>query len=569
MTPRLSFARLVGGLFCAVLLLALFISTAIASNAPVSDFEVPMQGTVIQVDDVRSVWKIQTRYVIFAAGLITLETVLIGILLVQRSRRRRTNEHIVSNQQQLSKTFQFNPQPMSLTTVDEGRFLDVNDAFLKMSGYTRDEVIGRTSIDLSMWNPPEQRAKLIASLSETGSLSNIESWFRTKDGSYRFLFSSVECLTVNGRRCFLVAASDITERKLAEDRFRRFFDLPLVGMAITSATRQFLLVNQKLCQMLGYSAEELTSMKWTDVTHPDDIAENARLLQQTLRGETEGYIMDKRFIHRDGRVVHASISARCVREDDGSVEQLVLIVQDITERKEAEHSLAELTGRLLRSQDEERRRIARELHDVTAQGVGLILLNLAQVQKAITSAADPRSKDRLSESIALGEQALKEIRTLSYVLHPPLLDHAGLVTALRWYIKGFTERSGVKVGFIENCENGHRMPEDVEHSLFRVVQECLTNIRRHTNSESADISLIRDDENVILQVRDYGVALVAEPPHNSDSIEGLGVGIPGMRQRMKQLGGGLEVDSGPEGTIVTATVPVKWRPSYDSHSSGG
>jgi signal transduction histidine kinase len=299
-------------------------------------------------------------------------------------------------------------------------------------------------------------------------------------------------------------------------------------------------------------------MTWTEITHPDDIAENARLLELTVQGKMEGYAMDKRFIHREGRIVHASISARCVRADDGSVDHLVLIVQDITERKEAEQRLAELTGKLLSSQDEERRRIARELHDGTAQDIGLILLNLTQVQKWIPAMADSRCKDKLSESIAVGEQALKEIRTLSYVLHPPLLDHAGLVTALRWYVKGFTERTGVKVGFVQNCENGHRLSSDLEHSLFRVVQECLTNIRRHTNSESADISLMRSDHKVVLQVRDYGVALMLEQSRNGDSIEGLGVGIPGMRHRMKQLGGELEVDSGARGTTVTATVPVKW-----------
>jgi PAS domain S-box-containing protein len=522
-------------------------------------------GSIIQVND--SSFFNSYKWHVLVAALIAVESALIAFLLVERSRRRRANEHLVASQRQLKKTFQMNPQPMCLTTMDDGRFLDVNDAFLKMFGYTREEVLGHTSAELNIWEPPEERAKLVDLLDEPGSLRNVESKVRTKDGSFRVLFSSVERLTVNGEKCLLVASSDITERKLAEDHFRRFFDLPLVGMAVTSPTRQFLSVNQRLCQMLGYSAEELKSMTWTDVTHPDDIAENARLLQQTVAGETEGYVMDKRYIHRDGRIVHASISARCVRSDDGSFDHLVLVVQDITERKEAEHWLAELTGRLLRSQDEERRRIARELHDVTAQGIGLILLNLSQVQKLTTGMADSRCKDKLSESIAVGEQALNEIRTLSYVLHPPLLDHAGLVTALRWYVKGFTDRSGVKVEFVENCENGHRLSPDVEHSLFRVVQECLTNIRRHTNSETADISLMRSDHKVVLRVRDYGVALKVEKHRNGDSLEGLGVGIPGMRHRIRQLGGELEVESGPRGTTVTATVPVDWG-DYDSHSTG-
>src|SRR5262245_48352707 len=173
----------------------------------------------------------------------------------------------------------------------------------------------------------------------------------------------------------------------------------------------------------------------------------------------------------------------------------------ITERKESEQRLAELTGLLLRTQDEERRRIALELHDVTAQSIGLILLNLSQVLKA-TSSMDQRTKDKLTESLIYGEQALKDIRTLSYVLHPPLLDQAGLVTALKWYVRGFSERSGVDVIFTEVGVNGHRMPPDVEYALFRIVQESLTNIRRHTNSETAEITVKHMRKRVLLSIRD-------------------------------------------------------------------
>jgi PAS domain S-box-containing protein len=455
---------------------------------------------------------------------------------------------------------------MSLTTLLEGRYLDVNDSFLRMSGYSREEVIGRTSTELNIWDKPGTRHELVKRVAERGYLRNTETRFRRKDGTFRVLFSSIETLNINGEPCLLFASSDITERKLAEDRFRRFFDLPLVGMAITSPTRRFLVVNQKLCQLLGYSAEELTQMSWAEVTHPEDVAENIRLLEETLQGETEGYVMDKRFIHRDGRVIYASLSAQCVRDEDGRVDQLVLIVQDITERKQAEQWLSELTGRLLRYQDEERRRIARELHDGTAQGIGVILLNLARVKRAAVS-LDSASQDRLTESIALGEEALKDIRTLSYVLHPPLLDQAGLATALHWYVKGFSERSGVKIDFVEVGDDGNRMPPDVEYSLFRVVQECLTNIRRHTNSENAHISLTRTGEEVVLKVRDFGTPLKVETPKNGDGIESLGVGIPGMRHRLKQLGGDLVVETAADGTTVTATVPAKWV-IYDSNFVG-
>ena len=248
-----------------------------------------------------------------------LQLVFIGYLLLERSRRRKARKHLVSSQAHLKKTFQVNPQPMSLTTLDEGRYIDVNDSFLRMSGYTRDEVIGRTSNELRVWDKAETRLELLKRLEERGYLRNIETRFRRKDGSFRVLLSSIETISIDDQACLMFASSDITERKVAEDRFRRFFDLPLVGMAVTSPSRRFLLVNQKLCEMLGYSAEELTQMTWADVTHPEDIEANVRLLEETVRGEREGYVLDKRFIKRDGSLVYASISAQCVRNEEGNV----------------------------------------------------------------------------------------------------------------------------------------------------------------------------------------------------------------------------------------------------------
>ena len=235
----------------------------------------------------------------------------------------------------------------------------------------------------------------------------------------------------------------------------------------------------------------------------------------------------------------------------------------VAEPKESEH---DLTGLLLRTQDEERRRIALELHDVTAQSIGLILLNLSQVQSAMSS-MDQKAKDKVTESLIFGEQALKDIRTLSYVLHPPLLDQAGLTTALKWDVRGFSERSGVNVTFTEEGVNGHRMPHDVEYALFRIVQESLTNIRRHTNSETAEITVKHMRKRVLLSIRDEGSDLKLSLPRNGDGFESIGVGIPGMRHRLKQLGGELLVDSNSNGTTVTATVPVRWN-GYDSSSHG-
>ncbi len=230
-----------------------------------------------------------------------------------------------------------------------------------------------------------------------------------------------------------------------------------------------------------------------------------------------------------------------------------ILLREIAERERSEQQLAELTGRLLRTQDEERRHIARELHDVTAQSVGVILLELAQIQR-IVGPADSATNNKLDQCVSLAEQALKEIRTLSYVLHPPLLDQAGLATTLQWYVKGFSEQTGLRVGFVDDVNENQEIDPEVEYAFFRLVQERLTDIRSHKNSETADISLMRISDELVLQVADHGASHKVEVDSEDSPIDG--VGIKGMEHRLKQLGGTLAFQSTSQGTIVIAKVPL-------------
>jgi signal transduction histidine kinase len=216
--------------------------------------------------------------------------------------------------------------------------------------------------------------------------------------------------------------------------------------------------------------------------------------------------------------------------------------------------MRQLTGRLLRSQDEERRRLARELHETTAQGLAGLAVNLHMV---IDSAAhlSPRASACLSESLELAEQCSREIRTISYLLHPPLVDEAGLDPALRWYTAGFGQRSGIEVHVDVSPEFG-RLPSEVELTLYRIVQEALTNIHRHSGSKTARICLERRPNEIVLTVADEGhgfpsAALGIAGPESAD----MGVGIPGMQERMRQLGGRLHIQSGRRGTTLTAILP--------------
>ena len=219
----------------------------------------------------------------------------------------------------------------------------------------------------------------------------------------------------------------------------------------------------------------------------------------------------------------------------------------------ANRNLRDLSARLLQLQDDERRRIARELHDSVGQLLVGLSLNMSTVRAEIERLT--KAAAVLSDSENLIQEMSKEVRTISHLLHPPLLDEAGLASAIRWYIDGFAQRSHIKVEL--DCPNDFgRLPRDVETAMFRVVQESLTNIHRHSGSLVAKIRCRRIHERVLVEVQDHGTGIPAEKIAMLASLGIPGVGIRGMRERVRQLGGDLEITSDSNGTIVAARLPV-------------
>jgi two-component system NarL family sensor kinase len=216
--------------------------------------------------------------------------------------------------------------------------------------------------------------------------------------------------------------------------------------------------------------------------------------------------------------------------------------------------LRKLTQRLLNVQDEERRKLARDLHDSTGQTLTALKISVAFLQSKLNQ--DPDSLAAITALEVLADQAILEIRTMSYLLHPPLLDEVGLPCAAEWYVEGFAKRSGIEVSLNLSREDD-RLPDTVEIALFRVLQECLTNIHRHSGASRASVSLQRHGGNVVLEVRDSGKGIA---PERLDRLRGTsadtGVGLAGMRERLLELNGRLEMESDGNGTSMKATVPL-------------
>lgn len=227
---------------------------------------------------------------------------------------------------------------------------------------------------------------------------------------------------------------------------------------------------------------------------------------------------------------------------------------EIQERKEAEQSLRGLSRQLLRLRDEEQRRIARELHDSTVQTLGAVAIDLDKLKK-ILQYPDQRTNRLLTESADLVDKSIAELRTMSYLLHPPILDDLGLEEVLPWYIAGFSSRSGIQVAADVQSTIG-RLPHEIEVTIFRVLQEALTNIHRHSGSTRAELRLHRTEQSVSLEINDNGHGIWPEDLQGERKAV-VGVGIAGMRERVRQLGGQFEVISGREGTLVRAVLYVE------------
>jgi signal transduction histidine kinase len=228
--------------------------------------------------------------------------------------------------------------------------------------------------------------------------------------------------------------------------------------------------------------------------------------------------------------------------------------QEMSRRIAAEESLRQLSASLLHAQDDERRRVARELHDSVGQLLTGAVLSMSAVRRK-TRRLSYKSSRLLSQCADCLAQSLREIRTISYLLHPPMLDETGLTDALRWYTRGFSERSGVQVQ-LDISDELDRLSRDVRTAIFRIVQESLTNIQRHSGSRKAEIRLQRCDSEIELQVRDYGKGMPVEVPDSGSDARLQGVGISGMRERVAELHGHMEIMSNSDGTVIDVILPL-------------
>ena len=320
----------------------------------------------------------------------------------------------------------------------------------------------------------------------------------------------------------------------------------------------------------GYTREEIVG-KHFSVFYPQEAVESHWPERELALADKEGRFRDEGLrVKKDGSTFWASVTITALREADGSLYGFAKVTQDLTNRREAQErlqalnrelrtrvqqldesrrvvelrtmELQKLSAALLQIQDEERRRIARELHDDLAQHVTAVKMDI-----------DASGRDqKLSEAMGA---ILQKIRETSYLLHPPLLDEAGLRAALHWYVDGLMQRSKLQISLTFHPDIVPGVPKEIEMTVFRIIQEALGNVYRHAESENARVEIIGQAEQIIVRVRDYGKGISPRIARMESSAR-LGVGISGMRERVRQLGGDLSITRAEPGTLVEARIPL-------------
>jgi PAS domain S-box-containing protein len=365
----------------------------------------------------------------------------------------------------------------------------------------------------------------------------------------------VDALVINvpgGERVFLLQG--------AEHPYRVLVETINEGAAMLDGKGAVLYANSRFAEFVGLPLEKFIGTRLQDHVSDTEWPKLQALLASGARGSAKGQI-ELELSGARKTLIRLSLSP--VKDSD--LQAICAVATDLTELSDAndalktnEEALRQLSSRLLELQDEERRRISRDLHDVTGQKLAVQCIALSRMTRLLSPTANEETRESIAQCLDLTNQISEEIRTLSYLLHPPLLDELGLPSAVKWFAEGFQKRTGIRVD-VDIDRDLPRLRPDVEVALFRVVQESLANVHRYSESPTAYVRVRRDRDEFKLEVGDFGKGMQLEKTKSPRAeIAPLGVGIQGMRQRIRQFSGRLEILSTlGKGTVVLAFLPIR------------
>lgn len=429
--------------------------------------------------------------------------------------------------------------------------------------------------DWSKVQHPDHLDRVVARVkrsSETGEPWEDTFPLRGRDGNYRwFLSRAVPIRDAQGKLLrWFGTNTDITELRQAQEALLesserlRFMAESMPQKVFTAKSNGDVdYFNPQWAQYTGLTFQTGLGWDWRQFVHPDDLEENSRHWERSIQTGEE-FRFAHRFRRADGVYRWHLSSAQAMRDAEGKTILWIGSSTDINDQKQAEEILEKrvqeriaevrrLSLKFLTLQDDEHRSISRELHDSVGQHLAFIQISIGRLRQGESPGNQTELLAQLSESV---DVCLKETRTISHLLHPPLLDEVGFPAAAKWFVEQFAERSGIKVN-LDLANDSKRLLRSVELPLFRVLQASLSNVHRHAESPSAEVRYEISDKEAKLEVTDYGKGIKEDLLTQFNLTgSGSGMGMAGMRERVRELGGRLEVESGNRGTRIRAVIPL-------------
>jgi PAS domain S-box-containing protein len=454
----------------------------------------------------------------------------------------------------------FKASPIGIALEDmEGQPVFVNPALCSMLGFNEQEMCSMHCVNFS---PPEDAQKDWALFEQLRARSidhyQIEKRFSRRDGSFMWGRLSVSLLSEHPSPLVVAMVEDITERKRAEEtlreseeKFRSVFRDAGIGMVIVSPEGRFLGANGSFCEALGYTQEELLTKSVEALTLPEDWPVFSQRLRAALNDGRGFYRVEKRCLHKSGRIVYTESSGSVIRNGHGDPQYFVGEVLDVTKRKEAEETIASINRRLVEAQEAERARIARDLHDDVNQRIALAATDIEKLKQeppSSTAELQHRLSDVWQQLIAVSTG----VQSISHQLHSPQLEYLGVVAAIRSFCRDFAARTKVEIDFKSEGVPNH-VAHDVSLCLFRIAQEALQNATKHSQVRHFAVVLSSSGSQLHLTVSDRGIGFDA----NSPSAQ-TGLGLISMRERVRLVNGAINIESKRTGgTTIHVHVPLE------------
>ena len=486
-------------------------------------------------------------------GLILFTQVITG--------RKRAEEALRSSEERFAKIFNLSPFRMGILRIRDGVVLEVNDAWIRDTGFSRDQIINQPIFALAPQMRDGLAEKLHEVLADPKPVLNWEVRFKSKDGREVVTNTSAVIIELDGEPCYLWAANDITERKHAEEalqasesRFSIAFNSnPMLATISMLDGGRFLAVNDSFIALTGYSREEAvghTALELDLWPNPED----RRRVMDKLKKEKRVRDFEAGIRLKNGEQRKLLLSVEKI-ELDGQV-CLLHVANDVTLRKRAEETLRALTARIRSAREEEGTRIAREIHDELGGALTGLKWDLERIDAILTASLNDSPvtdiHERIRSMTTTIETTITTVRRIASELRPVMLDDLGLVAAIEWQVEQFQARTGLKCHWT-NTANEVNLDREKSTAVFRILQEILTNVLRHAQATNLYVKLSRTRQHLELEVKDDGRGITKSQRFNPRSL-----GLLGMKERALLVGGDVHI-TGKEGhgTTVLVRVPLR------------